>query len=125
MYFYLLSLYCFFKDRVHEQVLNLEPDIFILNQKKTFLNFLLGLWRPDPAVYPLLSLPGIVQPERNIGIRTFFFKCPDRSALRMPADNNILNLKVLEGIFKDRCKIPVVNWYDVADITLDEQLSCL
>ena len=41
----------------------------------------------------------------------------------MAADNNVFDLKMLDSVLQNRCKIPVMDRGDIADIPLDEQVS--
>ncbi len=47
------------------------------------------------------------------------------AAVRVPADDDIPDLEVVERVFKHGREVPVVNRDDVADVALDEDLPGL
>ena len=67
----------------------------------------------------------MVNPERDVGVLAHVniqrVQCP---AVRVTADNNILHFQVRHRIFQNSCKVPVMRWNNVSDISMSEQLSC-
>lgn len=110
---------------VRHQVLNLEPDIFQLNLVSAFLRVFGRLCIRNTAIDPRLCLTGIVEPERDIGVLKIFIQRFHGTAIGMADDNDLLYLQVIDSIFNNRNKAPVMVWHNIADIAGNEQLTGL